>query len=369
LVDVKNSSNPSNLSAPTPIYHEFDENSTSNSSCPYSICGKDTAEYSDYPDWRFYDPTCTGYCYWIYTSGQWCGYYYAELCDTCREGICCPYSTCGKFIDRYKDFPDWRFMDPTCTGLCYWDDDFVCGYEDTTYCPTGCVSGTEGRGACSSVCGKDTAEYSDYPDWRFYDPTCTGYCYWIDMIGYSSAEYCDYGCEESSCKAECTTDADCPGDYCDDWGGWTCKDIDTKKRTRTCYDYYCSAGECKVTTKTETQEEDCPAGYECENGECVVPPECVVDADCPSDYCDDWGGWTCYDWNTRMRTRTCYDYYCSAGKCEVSPWTDVKYEDCASGYECEGGVCVEMFGKISGYIRDVRGNSIEGALVLWQVDS
>ncbi|MFQ6068020.1 MAG: hypothetical protein ACE5KD_00595 [Candidatus Bathyarchaeia archaeon] len=52
---------------------------------------------------------------------------------------------------------------------------------------------------------------------------------------------------------------------------WSCYDSDTRRCSRTYYDYYCSGGgtSCIAQTQDASYNEDCPSGQVCENGVCV----------------------------------------------------------------------------------------------------
>ena len=65
---------------------------TTTITCPYAVCGSDTMEYNNYPQWRFYDPTCTTNQSCFLIGG--CSYLYAEYCSSgCSNGTCMALTT------------------------------------------------------------------------------------------------------------------------------------------------------------------------------------------------------------------------------------------------------------------------------------
>lgn len=90
----------------------------------------------------------------------------------------------------------------------------------------------------------------------------------------------------------------------------------------------------QVTELPCTVDTDCPTGYECKSGICVLKPTlCVVNSDCPSgQVCS---GGTCVD-HAACPTGTHWDESqkaCVADACTVDA-------DCPTGQICQGGVCV-----------------------------
>jgi peptidoglycan-associated lipoprotein len=98
--------------------------------------------------------------------------------------------------------------------------------------------------------------------------------------------------------------------------------------------FTCVEGTCRECVGNE----DCPAGYECENFSCVPEPECRTDGDCP-------GNLLCR--NNECRPECTTDAECASGmKCEGNQCVpDVECTvdgDCQEGYECARGQCIEM---------------------------
>ncbi len=87
-------------------------------------------------------------------------------------------------------------------------------------------------------------------------------------------------------------------------------------------DSTCQAGVCVLS---------CPPGMQAVADACEpIPPECVVDAECPGNICDEGRCRTC-----RVDSE-CGDDVCVAGTCQA-PCTDAS--ECEAGEVCHRGVC------------------------------
>jgi len=120
---------------------------------------------------------------------------------------------------------------------------------------------------CSSCWNEYTETRIDYWIW---DCECEEK--WLDEYRCNpyNLDQVDRKYQYSDCSTEWRFWKNCnDNNYCTSWS-WTCQDQDTRKGTRTCYDYTCSNGGCVVSKSwTETKLEDCPSGYRCEGGECI----------------------------------------------------------------------------------------------------
>ncbi|MBI2650763.1 hypothetical protein HYX04_05650 [Candidatus Woesearchaeota archaeon] len=125
-------------------------------------------------------------------------------------------------------------------------------------------------------------------------PSCTDECSPDSTQCYGSGyqvcnDYNNDGCFEWSQTTDCGS-----GNFndCTDFGSWTCKDSLTRTRSRTCYSKGCSAGSCYATPWTYSQQDQCLADYECNNGNCVLKsgcaynnPSCGVNFECIDNQC------------------------------------------------------------------------------------
>jgi len=120
---------------------------------------------------------------------------------------------------------------------------------------------------CGSACRQ--ASTVSAIQWVKYDCTCPEG--WLDEYRCNpyNLDQVDRKYQYSDCSTEWRFWKNCnDNNYCTDWS-WSCADEDTRKGTRTCYDYTCSDGTCIVDhSYTDTKYEDCAAGEVCENGVC-----------------------------------------------------------------------------------------------------
>lgn len=122
---------------------------------------------------------------------------------------------------------------------------------------------------CGSACRNSSTVTAI--QWIRWDCSCTEK--WLDEYQ-CNPYYLDIQ-QRKYLKSDCTKEW---RDYknCNDYNyytswSWTCYDENTRKGTRTYYDYTCSNGNCVVgSATTETTYEACPSGYKCSNGNCVA---------------------------------------------------------------------------------------------------
>ncbi len=290
---------------------------------------------------------------------------YCYQCDHVGDGIC----NCG---ETYQTAPmDCR---PECDDG--WLSDYRCHddwvqrkyqYSDCSidwvnleYCEYGCENNhcqdkkdedcDDRDGYYGSKFCKHGDVYREYRNYYWDGDECD-YESWDEKI-----DDCEYGCEDGHCIDECdcccqkTCSCRCDCSYCNCHECYDNGDCDKKDGYigekfckngnvyRTYRNYYWSDCNC-LFTETDVLIEDCPAG--CEAGYCV-------DNCNDKDYyttCD----WTCIDDDTKMCTRSFYDYYyTSQGGCKRSE-KDASYTvDCNEGQYCYGGSCVSCNNKCDG---------------------
>ncbi|MBN2517473.1 MAG: hypothetical protein JXB14_01370, partial [Candidatus Altiarchaeota archaeon] len=308
----------------------------------------------------------------------------------CSDGRCVVGDPCeGVVCDDYCGSDNVRYYNGECSGgNCYYTT-YDCDNSDTgwTYeCPANYVRRRKSDYSCSAGSCVESIVYeyisylgdSDYCDKRAdycttkcthgqYDCDSNSECAsgleckgGISSIGDGCCYSSEYWNDNTNKCVQCYSDSQCQADYCTDWQ--TICTTSQVKRTRTCYDYYCtSSGTCSYTTTPETQtwdnghedfckkkkeycgvgcsrgQYDCDYDSECASGlNCKGPiggnldgccntneqwddagyrcVECLSDSHCHSDYCTEWA-YTCTSTQVK-RERTCYDYYCtSSGMC------------------------------------------------------
>ena len=192
---------------------------------------------------------------------------------------------------------------------------------------------------------------------------CVGnFVYWFDSCNNQEEldKACAFGeaCKDGECEESCTPNAErkCKEnekiywfDSCGKQGTlyYNCKDnpIRTKCRNGQCctiFNLFCTTPEPICTDECSPGSAQCSgSGYQAcndfNNDGCFEWGQLT---DCGSDYCDDFGSWTCKSSSTKTRSRTCYSKGCSEGSCYSNPWTDAKEEQCLADYECSNGNCV-----------------------------
>ncbi len=148
-----------------------------------------------------------------------------------------------------------------------------------------------------------------------------------------TCEQCDFGCTADGCKTTECTDTDVTDQYPDGKNHFlkgTVKYLqfgDVKQDTDSCEnnklrELYCQGG------SVDGYHIDCPNGYSCSDGKCIVTTNTCDNMDCPSTiehFCD--GNNAC--------TRE-VGYYCENGECVEKPSVDA-CRICPNG--CAGGIC------------------------------
>jgi hypothetical protein len=160
--------------------------------------------------------------------------------------------------------------------------------------------------------------------------------------------YCS-GNTVASITLTCDSDYECAGGICvstecyDDDGGsdkYTQGTVsyDDTDYTDYCTDadsvreYYCSAEEVHYATL------DCPDGYACDDGECIVTDECEETDDGNDEY----------EFGTTTFGGYDYEDYCDDDETLIEFFCDGDYSidydeiECDSGYECDDGECIEV---------------------------
>lgn len=139
--------------------------------------------------------------------------------------------------------------------------------------------------------------------------------------GSSTSEQCGEGSDDAPCGerlcdtafGECTADDVCAL---------------TGQVNRTCTEWRCQAGKCRLTEVTDTAPcERNPEGVTCRAPECTEWGACSYDSTCT---------------NSGTRTRTCTTYSCAAGACQAEQKEEPDSAGCArntDGDPCGSGSC------------------------------
>ncbi len=132
---------------------------------------------------------------------EYCGDNECTCGEDCSDdcGVQCPSAVCGGYCGSYSDFPNWRFYNPSESGYCFSCPSGTCCYEDTEAC-TGdkpyCLNGE-----CVQCRNDDDCA------WKTCEGGYKAYC-----TGETGKPETRYTCK---CKTECyDTKTDCQDYYC-----------------------------------------------------------------------------------------------------------------------------------------------------------
>lgn len=148
--------------------------------------------------------------------------------------------------------------------------------------------------------------------------------FWFDSCGKKGALF--YDCKDNTLRKNCK-DAEC----C--IGSILCKEP-----VPTCKDECVSGGTRCVGSSLQTCSDSNNDGCE----------DWGKAADCGSDYCDDFGSWTCKNSFTKIKSKICYNKGCSEGKCYSNQKTESEEESCSEIYYCVNGKCKGNMECVSG---------------------
>ena len=261
-----------------------------------------------------YDAVCACVC----TSGTCCdGCNYRPTTYKCQEDVTtdygCPWGTaCSNDVgvqhqDKYcsgtssgcdgaLQWDAWALADDCTTTEKCADNDATCNYDfgcEVIACDSNSDCGTDGW-VDSPWCSNNDL-YQNYRTYICNNPgTPSSYCSNSDSAQLRS---------------------DCGDDYCDGWGGNSCRDNDVY-HSRTCYDKGCSGSSCFNNPYTDEQKVQ----------------------ECGNSYCDGWGTNYCIG-NSVYHNRTCYNLGCSGNSCFYNSYfNEGLVGNCQ--YGCGGGLCL-----------------------------
>ena len=351
--------------------------------CLYSSrCGGDCGDYSEFPTWKFSNPSPE-------TGGfPICGCNYKDA-DPCPSSGCCNAGCsggqCTLSVDHTKCILTCgNDCKCNCPSKCCYNSRYKLRHIDNSY-PGGeayFCSGSDGDFSYS--CGCDPTVYTDC----LYDcrnKTCNPYqsnnhCYYSGVGGCSGGDcVCSYSGDDTTVgTCSCTGTGTCDDGYCltgstcyhgvtcgssgwsysgtcslgscctcgskgcsddnskcDSRDGWYC-DGDTREYR----DYYCSNCDCDYTVSQEYdchQDDTCrPEGNgctgtvcTCSSGSCSCKDETHYDSACYPTGCTA---------DKCSVTRKYKDYGCDGDTCTYSE-KSCSPSDCSSGEYCSGGSC------------------------------
>lgn len=195
----------------------------------------------------------------------------------------------------------------------------------------------DGRVCTDGVCGYADCAFDLQCGVRICD---AGQC--ADRRPCFGEDDCDDGqrCSDGVCRTPCGADEECAI-----LGGVLQVCLDGECRQRCLGDFLCFGGICEENVCRDPQcgtDADCGAGdFYCDAGRCVAFTPCDEDDDCfdPAYRCNELG-------RCEERPLCNIDAECGAERCvdrHCVPAVACDTDDCAAGFECVAGRCVEEF--------------------------